>query len=315
MKQRYFIELAYDGTSYHGWQVQDNANTVQETLNNSLATILREPIETIGCGRTDSGVHARQFFAHFDSMSTVNNPASIERQHLAADVQGPSKSDHAPSTVDNGQSLVNQGSLAIDDGPPSIDYPPSAIDHGRLTNDGVRTINLVKTVNSLNAILPEDIAVKRIVPVIADAHARFDATLRSYEYHVHFHKDPFKNAYSWRLRDIPDLALMNQAARMMLDYTDFSCFSKSNTQVKTFNCKISRAEWVYKDHCLVFHISADRFLRNMVRAIVGTLMTVGRKEIEPEGIRAIIESKNRGNAGTSVPACGLYLTEVKYPYL
>jgi tRNA pseudouridine38-40 synthase len=183
------------------------------------------------------------------------------------------------------------------------------MDHGH------KSIDLIKTVTSLNAILPADIAVKRLVPVKPDAHARFDATLRSYEYHVHFHKDPFKNLYSWHLRDIPDLALMNQAARIMMSYTDFSCFSKSNTQVKTFNCKIARAEWVYKDHCLIFHISADRFLRNMVRAIVGTLMLVGRKEIAVEAIRPIIESKNRSNAGTSVPACGLYLTEVKYPFL
>ncbi|WP_432328540.1 hypothetical protein ACRQ5D_05905 [Mucilaginibacter sp. P25] len=120
--------------------------------------------------------------------------------------------------------------------------------------------------------------------------------------------------YSWQLRDVPDINLMNQAAAIMMEYIDFSCFSKSNTQVKTNNCKITRAEWVKTDNGIVFHITADRFLRNMVRAIVGTLMMIGRKEMEPEGIREIIESKNRSNAGTSVPACGLYLTEVKYPY-
>ena len=248
-KQRYFIELAYDGTNYHGWQVQDNAISVQEVLNKALATVLREPVETTGCGRTDTGVHARQLYAHFDGQSLVNGQQS-----------------------------------------------------------------LVKIVDSLNAVLPYDIAVKRIIPVHTNAHARFDAVSRSYEYHVHFEKDPFKIKHSWQLRDKPDIALMNAAARIIMEHTDFSCFSKSNTQTFTNNCKITRAEWVYSDNCLAFHISADRFLRNMVRAIVGTLMLVGKKEIAPEEVAAIIESKNRSNAGVSVPACGLYLTEVKYPY-
>ncbi|MFB9843445.1 tRNA pseudouridine(38-40) synthase TruA [Mucilaginibacter ginsenosidivorans] len=250
-KQRYFIELTYDGTAYHGWQVQPNAVTVQELLDRSLATVLRQPVETLGCGRTDTGVHATQFFAHLD----------VE----------------------------------------AMDLGPSAVDQ--------------KTIHSLNAVLPKDIAIKRILPVHNEAHARFDATQRSYEYHIHFEKDPFRLNRSWELRDKPDIALMNAAAKMMMGYTDFSCFSKSNTQTFTNNCKISRAEWVEHEGGIVFHISADRFLRNMVRAIVGTLMEIGRKEMEPEGIRRIIESKNRGNAGTSVPACGLYLTEVKYPYL
>jgi tRNA pseudouridine38-40 synthase len=249
-KQRYFIELAYDGTNYHGWQVQENAVSVQEVLNKALAVILREEIETTGCGRTDTGVHARQLYAHFDG-----SPLVIGHQ------------------------------------------------------------SLVKVADSLNAILPNDIAVKRIIPVHAEAHARFDAISRSYEYHVHFEKDPFKINQSWQLRDRPDIGLMNAAAKIMMEYTDFSCFSKSNTQTFTNNCKITRAQWVEKDDGLVFHIWADRFLRNMVRAIVGTLMLVGKKEIAPEEVRSIIESKNRSNAGVSVPACGLYLTEVKYPYL
>lgn len=245
-KQRYFIELAYDGTNYHGWQVQPNALTVQETLDSSLSTILRQPIETVGCGRTDTGVHATEFFAHFD--------------------------------------IVNGSGL---------------IDHGNI-------------LRSLNSVLPKDIAVKSIFPVDEGAHARFGATLRSYEYHIHFNKDPFKNGYSWQLRDRPDLELMNTAAHIIKNYTDFSCFSKSNTQVKTNNCKISEAKWISVDNGIIFHISADRFLRNMVRAIVGTLLMVGRKEITPNDVRGIIESKNRSNAGTSVPACGLYLTHVKY---
>ena len=243
--QRYFIELAYDGTRYHGWQIQQNAVSVQEVLNKALQTLLRQPIETTGCGRTDTGVHAKEFFAHFDVQTM----------------------DHRPWTMDK---------------------------------------------RGLNALLPADIAIKNIIPVHADAHARFDATLRSYEYHIHFEKDPFLNGYSWLLRDRPDLDLMNQAAAIVTEYTDFSCFSKANTQVKTNNCKIVNAEWSATANGIVFKISADRFLRNMVRAIVGTLIMVGKGEIEPEAVRNIIESKNRSNAGMSVPACGLYLTGVKY---
>jgi tRNA pseudouridine38-40 synthase len=246
--QRYFIELAYNGTNYHGWQTQPNAVTVQEMLDKALSTVLRQPIETLGCGRTDTGVHATEFFAHVDVAFM----------------------DHGPSTMD---------------------------------------------VRSFNALLPAAIAIKKIIPVHTDAHARFDATLRSYQYHIHFEKDPFKEGLSWLLRDVPDLALMNEAAAIIMEYTDFSCFSKSNTQTKTNNCKISRAEWVQAGDGIIFHISADRFLRNMVRAIVGTLLMVGRKEITPNAVRTIIESKNRSKAGTSVPACGLYLTEVRYPYI
>ena len=261
-KQRYFIELSYDGTNYHGWQVQPNAVTVQQLLDETLSTVLRQPIETTGCGRTDTGVHATHFFAHFDLKSMVN------------------------------------GELSMDDPPKTTHHSPFTIDS-----------------RSLNAVLPRDIAIKRIIPVRSDAHARFDATLRSYEYHIHFEKDPFKLNRSWEMRDKPDIARMNEAVGMMMEYTDFSCFSKSNTQTFTNNCKIERAEWVEKEDEIIFHISADRFLRNMVRAIVGTLIAVGRDEMEPASIKQIIESKNRSNAGTSVPACGLYLTEVKYPYL
>ncbi|WP_295675765.1 tRNA pseudouridine(38-40) synthase TruA [uncultured Mucilaginibacter sp.] len=249
--QRYFIQLSYNGTNYHGWQVQKNAVSVQAVINEKLSVILRQPIDTTGCGRTDTGVHAKDFFAHFDA----------------------------------GESMV--------DGPWSLEKKDSLL-------------------RSINAILPVDIAAMNLFPVAADANARFDAKLRTYEYHIHFNKDPFKNNYSWELRDRPDLELMNKAAQLMMAYTDFSCFSKSNTQVKTNNCKITYARWEETESGIVFRISADRFLRNMVRAIVGTLIMVGRKEIEPEAMQKIIESKNRSNAGTSVPACGLYLTEVKY---
>ncbi len=264
--QRYFLELAYDGTRYHGWQLQPNAITVQQKLNEALATLLRQPVETTGAGRTDTGVHARQLFVHVDV------PAA-----------------QAPQPPEGGVEVDLQV--------------------------GVQNVKTKLRLEALNALLPHDIAVKRILPVHADAHARFDATLRSYEYHLHFLKDPFRQNYSWLIKGMLDVQAMNAAAAILLEYTDFSCFSKSNTQVFTNNCKISRAEWVDKGDGLVFHISADRFLRNMVRAIVGTCMMVGRHEIEPDQIRQIIESKNRSNAGTSVPACGLYLTEVKYPYL
>ena len=257
-KQRYFAELAFDGTRYHGWQIQQNALSVQEVFNKALAVLLRQPVETVGCGRTDTGVHARQLFVHFD--------------------------------VEGAGFEVREANDAL------------TMNH-RLTA-------------SLNAILPKNIAVKTVFPVAADAHARFDATLRAYEYHIHFDKDPFKQNYSWQLRDFPDLDLMGQAANIIKEYTDFSCFSKSNTQVKTNFCAIKEAFWLQNvDGGLVFHIAADRFLRNMVRAIVGTLISVGKKEIEPEAVRKIIESKNRSLAGVSVPACGLYLTEVKYPYI
>lgn len=213
-----------------------------------MSTVCREEIETLGCGRTDTGVHARQLFAHFDLKGL-------------ADVTDP------------------------------------------------------RFLISLNSLLPYDISAKSVIEVKPDSHARFDATNRSYEYHIHFKKDPFKHNLSWLLRDIPDIQLMNKAAGIIKGYTDFSCFSKSNTQTFTNNCAISHAEWVKNDHGMIFYISADRFLRNMVRAIVGTLIKVGKREIDPEEIRAIIESRDRSNAGESVPACGLYLTEITYPYL
>ena len=247
---RYFIEISYLGTCYHGWQIQNNAISVQEVLNNKLSIILRQPIETTGCGRTDAGVHAKSFFAHFDLLPILLQDFKVE-----------------------------------------------------------------DLLRSLNAILPKDIAVKRIFQVEGNAHARFDATLRTYEYHIHFYKDPFKEGFSWELRDKPCLDLMNTAAKMLIRYTDFSCFSKSNTQVKTNNCKIKEAFWLETEEGIIFKISADRFLRNMVRAIVGTLLMVGKMEIPPETVCQIIESKNRSNAGTSVPAFGLYLTEIKYPFI
>jgi tRNA pseudouridine38-40 synthase len=246
--QRYFIEIAYNGTAYHGWQIQKNAVSVQELVNKVLSTLCRQDIETLGCGRTDTGVHASQLFAHVD----------------------------IPEEID----VFNQAFL-----------------------------------QRSNSMLPNDIALKRFIKVNPDAHARFDATLRSYEYHIHFSKNPFLHNLSWQLRERPNIDLMNQAAEILMEYRDFSCFSKSNTKTLTNNCLINRAEWVQTEDGIVFHISADRFLRNMVRAIVGTLLRVGKQEMKVEEIRNVIDSKDRSNAGESVPACGLYLTEVIYPYL
>ncbi len=245
---RYFIELAYQGGNYHGWQIQDNAVTVQQKIDQALSTVLGAQIGTTGCGRTDAGVHAKQLFAHFDLATEISQSGKI--------------------------------------------------------------------LHALNSILPSDIAVKALYAVQAEAHARFDALSRSYEYHIHFEKNPFLQGFSWQLRDVPDVGAMNQAASTMKLYEDFSCFSKSNTQVFTNNCKINHAEWIMKenDSRLVFQISANRFLRNMVRAIVGTLLEIGQGKQPLAHIQRVIESKNRSQAGSSVPAHGLYLTGVNYPY-
>lgn len=247
--QRYCIEIAYKGTAYHGWQIQENAVSVQELVDKALTTILRQHIKTVGCGRTDTGVHARQLFAHFDTH------------------------------------------------------------HGQTDK-----LDIARVLNGLNSLLPNDIVIKDFFSVASDFHARFDAISRSYEYHIHFGKNPFLQGFSWQLRDRPDVGRMNAAAEIMMTYRDFSCFSKSHTQVYTNNCEITYAKWLWEaDDVLVFYISANRFLRNMVRAIVGTLISIGNDSTKSaDSIREIIESKNRSLAGTSVPACGLYLTKVSY---
>ena len=240
---RYFIEFSYNGKNYHGWQLQPKAITVQGVLQNALTTILREEISVIGAGRTDSGVHALQMFAHFDT----------ERE---------------------------------------------------LSDDLVR---------KLNAFLPYDIAVHSIRAVKTDAHARFDALKRTYQYHISIEKSPFRYDYSMPLTLPLNVDVMNEAAQILFDYTDFQCFSKTHTDVKTFNCKIYEAHWAKVEGELVFTITADRFLRNMVRAIVGTLINVGLQKLSLTGFEDIIISKSRSKAGASVPACGLFLTQVTYP--
>lgn len=247
--KRFFLEIAYDGTAFHGWQIQPNAISVQKKLNQALCTFLREDIETIGAGRTDTGVHAKQLFVHFDSKNSI------------------------------------------------------------LTDNPFRALQ------AINALLPFDISVQRIIPVANVAHARFDATERSYEYHLHNKKNPFLINKSWLLRDIPDIAKMNEAANLLLGTKDFECFSKSNTQVFTNICTIKEARWEKSGDGFIFHITADRFLRNMVRAIVGTLLEIGVKGKPISHLEEVLNSKNRSKAGVSVPAHGLYLTRIVYPYI
>ncbi|MFA8434251.1 MAG: tRNA pseudouridine(38-40) synthase TruA [Marinifilaceae bacterium] len=245
MKKRFFIQLSYKGTNYHGWQIQPNAITVQEVLNKALSTILNEEINVVGCGRTDTGVHSSYFMAHFDT----------------------SKENY---------------------------------DFGKLAF-------------RLNRFLPKDIAIQEVFPVHAEAHTRFDAKSRTYHYFITKEKNPFRLESHWKVHYELDVAKMNEAAQILFDYIDFTSFSKLHTDVKTNNCKIYYAQWEERGDELIFTIKADRFLRNMVRAIVGTLVEVGRGKLTLDGFRKVIESKNRSNAGTSVPGHGLFLADIEYP--
>ncbi len=240
---RYFIALSYKGTHYHGWQIQPEANSVQEEINNAISTILQEEITVVGAGRTDAGVHAKQMFAHFDAKK-------------------------------------------------------------ELTNDFVY---------KFNAILPDDIVIYSLEKVAGEKHARFDAISRSYEYKIWLGRNPFLLETAWQLyQQEPNIEKMNEAAKILFEYEDFESFSKVKTEVKTFNCSITQAEWKRQGQELTFYITANRFLRNMVRAIVGTLIEVGLEKKSIEDFRKVIESKKRSEAGLSVPAHGLFLTEVRY---
>ncbi|MGV7107529.1 tRNA pseudouridine(38-40) synthase TruA [Flavobacterium sp. U410] len=243
---RYFIKFAYNGKNYFGYQIQPNAVSVQETLEKALSLILKQPIEIVGAGRTDSGVHAKEMYAHFDYESELDVPVLIKK---------------------------------------------------------------------LNSFLPQDIVIYNFIPVHDEAHARFDATQRTYKYYLHTFKDAFINEGSWYFFRQLDIDKMNAACQILFEYIDFECFSKVNTDVHTFNCKIYKAHWQQKGNQMIFTISADRFLRNMVRAIVGTMVDVGLGKISLDDFRNIIESKNRSKAGFSVPAHGLYLVKVEYPYI
>jgi len=242
---RYLLELSFNGANYHGWQIQPNSVSVQETIENCLSTILNEKISIVGAGRTDTGVHASYFCAHFDF-----NKSIIE------------KSDF---------------------------------------------------IYKSNSFLPKDISINKIYKVKDDFHARFDALIRTYQYKLNTFKNPFLFNNSYYLRRDIDFYKMNLAALKLYNYKDFKSFSKSNTDVHTFDCNITDAQWSFKENHWVFEISANRFLRNMVRAIVGTLIEIGEGKYEISHLDKVINSKDREIAGYSVPAQGLYLTNIIYP--
>ena len=241
---RYFIELSYNGKPFHGWQNQPNAETVQSTIEQAISTLLKQNINIVGAGRTDTGVNALQMFAHFD------------------------------------------------------------------INESVDTENLIF---KLNSFLPKTIAIHNIFLVKNDAHARFDALSRTYIYKITFGKNVFTYDNTYYIKNYLDIGIMNIAGKILLDYKDFQCFSKSNTDVKTYNCDIIEAYWKTENSELIFTITANRFLRNMVRAIVGTMINIGSEKMSVDELHNVIKSKNRSNAGASVPGYALYLSKIEYP--
>lgn len=241
---RFFIELAYNGKAYHGWQNQPNAISVQQVLEHALSKLLQENISIMGAGRTDAGVHASQMFAHFDCEKPFDIPTLLFK---------------------------------------------------------------------LNSFLPNDIAVYDIFQVKDSAHTRFNAISRTYQYKIATKKNPFLYDYAYHIFFPLNVDKMNEACKILLQYHNFQCFSKSNTDVKTYHCKIMEAFWKLNDDELIFTITADRFLRNMVRAIVGTMINIGLGKIEVDALHLIIQSQNRSEAGFSVPANGLFLTKIVYP--
>ncbi len=244
---RFFIRMAYNGKRFHGWQLQKGVATVQQAVNEALSKLLGIEINVTGCGRTDTGVHASEFYAHFDY-------------------------------------------------------------HENISDD-----NLGKYIFRMNQMLGREIAIYDIYQVNDNAHARFDAVSRTYHYRIARKKNPFQADYSYYLFGDLDVDLINKACDILKSYQDFECFSKVNTDANTFFCDIYDARWREKSSILTFEIRANRFLRNMVRAIVGTMLDIGKHKITLSDLRKIIESKNRSEAGYSVPAHGLFLVGVEYP--
>ncbi len=241
---RYFLDISYNGTNYHGWQIQPNAETVQAELQACLTKVLREPIEVMGSGRTDTGVHAKQQVVHFETDQDLD----------ARDL-----------------------------------------------------------IFKLNSILPVDISANSLRAVKYDAHTRFDAIERAYEYYINKQKSPFSVGLSYYFKYDLNVELMNQAAKELIGEQDFESFSKVKTEVNNFICTIVKAEWRTENDKLVFHVKANRFLRGMVRALVGTLLDVGQGKLTVEEFVNIIKAKDRKVAGRAVPAHGLFLTAVNYP--
>ncbi|MCP4311586.1 MAG: tRNA pseudouridine(38-40) synthase TruA [Bacteroidetes bacterium] len=248
---RYFIQMAYDGTLFNGWQVQPNGKTVQEVMEQALSTLLQEEISVTGAGRTDTGVHASHFIAHFD---TTKNRAGKEA-----------------TTPDNPQFLFK-----------------------------------------LNRFLPEDVVIYSIREVPAEMHARFSATHRTYHYHISTIKPLYRRNYSHYLFGTLDEAAIEACCKIILETTDFTSFSKLHTDVKTNNCKVTVAHWRKVEEGYLFEIGADRFLRNMVRSIVGTLIDVGQGKLDPDDFLSIVNARDRGKAGQSAPARGLFLVDITY---
>ncbi len=247
MANRYFIKFSFIGANYHGWQTQENANSVQTILNEAISIILKEKITTAGAGRTDAGVHAREFFAHFD---TIHDLDEKQRKEL---------------------------------------------------------------ILHLNGYLPGDIGIHEIFQVQPDAHARFSAVSRTYQYIIAQTKDPFLLGFAYYYSVPLDIQRMNEGATIIKSCSDFTSFAKLRSDTKTNICHITDIFWEKKKNQLLFTITADRFLRNMVRAIVGSLIDLGRGKNDLDNLKFIIESRNRSAAGMSVPACGLYLTSIIYP--
>lgn len=244
---RYFLHLAYDGTAYHGWQHQPNAITVQQVIEQSLSLVLSQSVAITGAGRTDTGVHARQYYAHFDS-----------DKHFSPN-------------------------------------------------------ELTQLIYRLNRILPKDISIYSGFQVDPDVHARFSACSRTYRYYISRRKDPFSQRYAWQYTGKLNLDVMNAAAARILSHNDFTCFSKSGADNTTNLCSIQESYLEEKGQMLVYHVKANRFLRNMVRAIMGTLMDVGKGKIEAGRFEEILHHGTRSDAGESVPAKGLFLEKIDYP--
>ena len=243
---RYFFEISYNGTPYYGWQQQVGQVSIQEVLQKELKKIFQQQeIEIVGCGRTDKGVHAKQFFFHVDFTY------EIETENLAY---------------------------------------------------------------KLNKMLPDSISVARIFSVKSDLHARFSAKKRTYRYFIHHQKDPFLSEFSTYIQHKVDLSIMNESCKYLLGKQDFSSFAKIHTDVKTHICTVYHAQWIEQENQLIFEISADRFLRNMVRAIVGTMLDIGTKKIVPDNLPVIIDQKNRSAASKSVSPNGLFLWKVEYDF-
>ena len=246
LEQRYFIELSFKGTAYHGWQTQPNAMSVQQAIEEAVSVLIKEKIRLTGAGRTDTGVHANYFVAHFTSWSALPHQLS-------------------------------------------------------------------EIMRKLNHMLPHDIAILSIFPVKYNDHCRFNALSRTYKYFISKRKNPFKQETSYHISTPLNIDEMNKAAAELFKHNDFSSFCRSNTDVGTHICNIIHAGWEETDEMLVFTIKANRFLRNMVRAIVGTMLEIGYGKLTVESFREIIEAKDRRKAGTSAPARGLFLTDIEYP--